>query len=64
MAEQAPEQPAVLTVEEVAAFLWIPARTVRKLLDEGKLPGHKIGRAWRIPRAAVLKYAEAPAPKE
>ena len=37
------------TVGEVAARLQLSPRQVRRLLEEGVLPGVKLGRQWRIP---------------
>jgi excisionase family DNA binding protein len=43
----------LLTTEEVARLLRVSHETVRNLAATGALPGRKIGRAWRFPRAAV-----------
>lgn len=47
-------QPAVgheiLTVQEVARFLRVPASTVYKLARAGKMPASKIGKHWRFIR--------------
>jgi len=43
--------PDVLTIDEAAAYLRANERTVRVMLREKRLPGAKIGRAWRIRRA-------------
>jgi len=40
--------PQVLTLEEVSAYLRIPASTIYKLSREGSLPAQKIGRNWRF----------------
>jgi excisionase family DNA binding protein len=44
----------LLTVREVAAFLWVSTRTVYKLCDEGRLAHVRIGNAIRVERAAVI----------
>ncbi|MGB6896945.1 MAG: helix-turn-helix domain-containing protein, partial [Dehalococcoidia bacterium] len=41
-------QPAVMTVEEVAAYLRIPRSSVYKLAQEGRIPCQKVGRHWRF----------------
>ena len=41
----------LLTCEEAAEYLRIHPRTVGRLLNEGKLPGVKVGRQWRLRRA-------------
>lgn len=40
---------ALLTAEETAEFLRMHPSTVRRLLRQGKLPGSRIGRDWRVP---------------
>jgi excisionase family DNA binding protein len=37
-----------LTVAEAAEFLRLGRSTVYRLLREGKLPAHKVGRTWRF----------------
>ena len=41
------EQP-LLAVKEVARRLGISAKTVRRIIDRGELPAHRIGRLVRI----------------
>ena len=53
-------EPEFLTVDEVAELLRVSARTVQRLLKEGKLPGVRVGRQWRIPRAELVAYLKAP----
>jgi excisionase family DNA binding protein len=43
----------LLTVGEVAQILRISENTVRALLQRGKIPAIKIGRAWRIREIAL-----------
>lgn len=38
----------ILTVEQAAEKLQLTTKTTRKLLKEGKMPGRKVGRAWRV----------------
>jgi len=44
------EFPDVLSVVQVAAYLHVSRETVISALNAGKMPGVKIGRAWRIRR--------------
>jgi excisionase family DNA binding protein len=44
------------TVQEVAALARVDARVVYNAVRSGRLPAHKIGREWRITRAAVEAY--------
>lgn len=46
----------LLTTDEVARLLRISTETVRQLAASRKLPGRKIGRAWRFPHAAIVSY--------
>lgn len=38
----------ILTVREVAAYLKITEKTAYRLAAEGKIPGFKVGGAWRF----------------
>lgn len=38
----------ILTVEQVAERLQMKPVTVREYLRKGKIPGRKLGRAWRV----------------
>jgi excisionase family DNA binding protein len=44
-------------VPTAASILDMSERTVRHLCAEGELPAEKFGRAWRIPRSAVMPSA-------
>ena len=46
----------VLTLEEAAALLKLPADTVRSRAEEGDLPGRRFGKEWRFARRAVLAW--------
>lgn len=48
----------VMTVAEVAKLLRVNRKTVEKLIYAGKLHAVKVGRVWRIPRAAVVRFLE------
>jgi excisionase family DNA binding protein len=43
----------LLTCEETAERLRVSVETVRNLANAGELPGSKIGRAWRFPKAEI-----------
>jgi excisionase family DNA binding protein len=54
----------VLTLEEAAALLKLPADTVRSRAEEGDLPGRRFGKEWRFARMAVLAWlADGDPPK-
>jgi excisionase family DNA binding protein len=44
---------AVLTIDQLAEYLQIPKSTLYKLVQDGKVPGKKVGRQWRFHREAV-----------
>src|SRR5436309_3712242 len=46
----------VLTLEETAALLKLPADAVRSRAEEGDLPGQRFGNEWRFARTAVLDW--------
>jgi len=46
----------LLTVEEVAKRLSVALRTVRRLIDRGELPAHRIGRMVRISEDDLERY--------
>lgn len=50
------DAPDVLTPEEAARLLRVSLDTVRKMLREGRLPGAKVGREWRILRRDLEAY--------
>lgn len=47
---------AVFTVDDLAAYLKLPKRTIYKLAQEAKIPGHKVGRHWRFSRAVIERW--------
>ena len=53
------EQPAVMTIAEVAAYLRIPRGSAYKLAQQGRIPGRKVGRHWRFRREVVDKWLDA-----
>ncbi len=46
----------LLTANEVSEYLRIPKSTLYKLVQEGKIPGFKVGRHWRFRRAVVQAW--------
>jgi excisionase family DNA binding protein len=46
------------TVKEAGEFLSLSRATIYLLMDNGKLPYARFGRARRIPRAALTEFAE------
>ena len=48
----------VLTIDELAEYLKISKSTLYKLVQEGKVPGQKVGRHWRFSRRAIDRWIE------
>ena len=46
----------MLTADEAAQFLRVSTKTLLALARQGKVPGQKVGRAWRFLRTDLLKY--------
>ena len=46
----------VLTLEEAAALLKLPADAVRSRAEKGDLPGRCVGNEWRFARIAILAW--------
>jgi excisionase family DNA binding protein len=42
-----------LSLDDLANYLKKPKSTLYKLVQAGKLPGHKLGRSWRFDRDEV-----------
>ena len=53
-----PADNQVLTLEELARYLKIPKSTLYKLVQEGRIPGQKLGKQWRFARRAVDQWLE------
>ena len=46
----------VITLEELAKLLKLPAAAVRARAEAGELPGRRFGKDWRFARTAVLAW--------
>ena len=54
----------LLTCEEAASYLRLHVRTVGRLLNQGMLPGVKVGRQWRLRRADLDAYLRGASPRQ
>ena len=52
------ERDKFLTVLEVAGYLQLTDRWIRKELRRGKMKGYKVSRKWRIREKDLLIYLE------
>lgn len=50
----------VLTVPQAAAQFQVSERTIYEWLRDGKLPGRKIGRVWRMSATALEEFLRGP----
>ncbi|HRQ41824.1 MAG TPA: helix-turn-helix domain-containing protein [Chloroflexota bacterium] len=59
------EPDAIMTVREVCDYLKLSESTIYRLVQEGKLPGRKVGGAWRFSRKGLDEWLrERPLGKE
>ena len=57
MTEQPTNENAVMTASEVAALFRVHPKTVYEAFNRGDLPGVRVGRLIRFPRALVVEWA-------
>jgi excisionase family DNA binding protein len=43
----------ILTIAELSAHLRVHPTTIYRLLREGRIPGFRVGSAWRFSRTAI-----------
>jgi len=48
----------ILTIREVAEYLKINEKTAYRFAAEGKIPGFKVGGAWRFRKSQIEKWIE------
>lgn len=51
-------EPDIMTIAQVAKYLQISEITTYKLVNEGKIPGFKIGRHWRVKKDDLAEVIE------
>ncbi len=49
-------QDEVLTIDELATYLKVSKSTLYKLVQEGKIPGQKVGKHWRFHRDVIEQW--------
>jgi excisionase family DNA binding protein len=54
------DPPEVMNAEQAGEFLQIDQAVVTQMAESGKLPGRKLGAAWRFSRAALVAWLSAP----
>ncbi len=48
----------IMTVEDVAKFLKVKPQTVYKWVQDGQIPGTKIGKEWRFRRSILNEWLD------
>lgn len=51
-------QSDIMTIREVANYLKLNEKTTYRLVSEGKIPGFKVGGAWRFRKAEIDRWIE------
>ena len=46
----------MMSIDEVATVLRVSGRTIRRLIQGGNLPAHRLGRQWRIAKTDLEGY--------
>lgn len=49
----------MFTIKELALYLKLAEKTAYRLVSEGKLPGFKVGGAWRFRKSEIDKWIKA-----
>jgi excisionase family DNA binding protein len=57
---QSYEAAEVLDAGQAAELLQVDEGTILELAESGKLPGRKLGKAWRFSRAALVAWLSTP----
>lgn len=57
------DPPEVMTAAQAGQFLQVEERNVIELAEAGKLPGRKLGAAWRFSREALVAWLSTPEAK-
>ena len=53
-----PPPPPMYSLQGAAEALALSVDTLRRMVKDGRIAGHKVGKLWRIPAAAVTALAE------
>lgn len=53
------EHDDVMSIDELARYLKISRSTLYKQVQDGRLPGQKVGKRWRFHRAAIDRWLQS-----
>ena len=48
--------PEIMTTDDLARYLGVSLRTVRRIISDKEIPAQKVGRAWKIRKDLVDVY--------
>lgn len=48
-----------MTLHELASYLKVSKSALYKMVQEGRIPGGKVGRVWRFDRAEIDRWVKA-----
>ncbi len=52
------KEPDIMTIREVAGYLRLTEKTAYRFALEGKIPGFKVGAAWRFRRDEIENWTK------
>jgi excisionase family DNA binding protein len=52
------QQEPIFTLDDLATYLRVSKSTLYKLVQEGKVPGHKVGKHWRFRRESIDQWLD------
>ena len=52
------DQNPILTMDDLAVYLKVSKSTLYKLVQEGTVPGHKVGKHWRFCRSTIDQWLD------
>jgi len=52
------DQNPILTMDDLAVYLKVSKSTLYKLVQEGTVPGHKVGKHWRFRRSTIDQWLD------
>ena len=50
----------VLNIDQLSHYLRVPKSTLYRLVRDGKIPSHKVGKHWRFRRNAIDRWLDQP----
>jgi excisionase family DNA binding protein len=50
--------PEILDIVQLAEYLRVPKSSLYKLVGQGKIPSHKVGRHWRFRKESIDRWLD------